>query len=138
VSSLTTSDKQIGADQNSHLDRLFREVCREDPDYRDCLSGSCNGGHTHHSANGSLFECTDCHLRQCTTHNIPLHDGKTCEQYDKDKRDEELPEAERATNEEVEKCSVMCPGEGCGYRIQKSDGCDHITCKLFALYTLTA
>jgi len=31
---------------------------------------------------------------------------------------------------EVEKNSKICPGPGCGYRIQKSEGFDYIRCKV--------
>jgi hypothetical protein len=44
-----------------------------------------------------------------------------------------LKEQIEASLVEVKKSSVKCPGEKCGYRIQKTSGCDHMTCKFVLL-----
>ena len=62
-----------------------------------------------------------------------MHDGQTCEEYDKRKAWEQLPSAEKeqASREEIKKNTKKCPGPGCPFNIYKTDGCDHMRCKAF-------
>ena len=59
------------------------------------------------------------------------HDNETCEEYldrlesakQKRKRDKE----DKASAKEVKRIAKECPG--CGAQIQKTSGCDHMTCE---------
>ena len=83
----------------------------------------------------------------CTAHNpvIPFHENEVCTQYterierervEREARDEQARirrEQEEASVAEVGRSSVECPG--CGAQIEKTDGCDHMTCK-FASHSM--
>jgi DNA repair exonuclease SbcCD ATPase subunit len=87
----------------------------------------------------------------CTAHDpiIPFHENESCTQHneriareitqaeeeerDRNQQEEEARvrrEHEAASAAEVAKSSVECPG--CGVQIQKTEGCDHVTCKYSA------
>jgi len=68
--------------------------------------------------------CHECNFAICTFHNVPFHFGETCVQYDARRRDEEL-----ASMALVADISTPCPGPDCGWSIEKTGGCDHMTCK---------
>jgi hypothetical protein len=85
----------------------------------------------------------------CTAHDpiVPFHENEACTQYneriaqeiaqaeedEERERNQQEEEArirrqhEAASAAEVAKSSVECPG--CGVQIQKTKGCDHMTCK---------
>lgn len=51
---------------------------------------------------------------------MPWHQGETCEVYEQ--RVRFVDESEEATKAMIDGVSQLCPGEGCGWRIQKIDG----------------
>ena len=52
------------------------------PEFRWCLAG-CGSGQIHDDeATNNIMECANCHARQCYTHNVPWHNGMTCDEYD--------------------------------------------------------
>lgn len=64
-------------------------------------------------------------------HEDTWHEGETCEEYDyrksgKKERDQKIQE--EASIKAIDKLTKKCPG-GCGWPIQKNNGCDHMTCK---------
>jgi hypothetical protein len=113
-------------------DRLMlQEALRDDPAFRYCIARDCLYGQIHDQDAGNIFICGSCGHRHCTTHHITFHDGESCEQYAERMRLANLSRAEqeKASKEELEKNSKQCPGPNCGYWIQKTSGCDHMTCK---------
>lgn len=114
---------------------IFQGFLRHDPNFRYCLRPGCPHGQIHDSGaeGNNIFSCNACDFRVCTAHDAPMHYGETCEQYNERMRLERLPvsEQEQASRATIEKSSKKCPGPGCAYSIQKDNGCDHMTCKLF-------
>ncbi|KAJ4376033.1 hypothetical protein N0V83_001313 [Neocucurbitaria cava] len=111
---------------------ILQKYLRDHPDFRYCLRPGCTHGQIHDSGvhGNNIFICGACGFHVCTTHSVAMHNGETCEQYDERQRLQQLPnfEQEQASQVEIKKISQKCPGPDCGYNIQKSAGCDHMTC----------
>ncbi|OAK95400.1 hypothetical protein IQ06DRAFT_309748 [Phaeosphaeriaceae sp. SRC1lsM3a] len=107
-----------------------QEVLREMPGYRACPSAACRSGQIHDNNDGNIFKCGACGHRHCTNCNVPFHDGESCEQRKSRKKMENMSktEQEKASQAKVDSISATCPG--CGARINKNGGCDHMTCRL--------
>ncbi|KAF2741423.1 hypothetical protein EJ04DRAFT_423048 [Polyplosphaeria fusca] len=111
-----------------------RSALNDDPNFRWCRGPSCNSGQIHmNGVEGNIFRCVACGFRVCVIHEDTWHEGETCADYDyrvsgKKEQDQQL--AEEATsqylegNEQIKKC----PGAKCGWKIEKTHGCDHMTC----------
>ncbi|APA11672.1 hypothetical protein sscle_08g064420 [Sclerotinia sclerotiorum 1980 UF-70] len=56
---------------------------------------------------------------------MPWHTGLTCNQYNT--RERERLQQEEASLQLMEKATKQCPQ--CQVRIEKNDGCDHMTCR---------
>ncbi|KAH9868355.1 hypothetical protein J1614_007427 [Plenodomus biglobosus] len=64
----------------------------------------------------------------------PAHEGETCDEYEC--RTSAQQHAEQIAQEEASLAAIAhfskkCPGPGCGYNIEKNNGCDHMTCKFW-------
>lgn len=97
------------------------------PQHTWCLSKSCKSGQVHLSASPK-FRCKSCKKSHCVVHNISWHKGETCAEYDYRTNKHLKKEEEKASRTVLESTTKGCPG--CGRRIEKSAGCDHMTCKL--------
>lgn len=118
----------------SYDDLSTRNFLSADSEFLYCQSPGCSSGQMHDaSTEGYIFRCTECGYRYCTSCKVAFHTDETCTQYQEriaKEREEELriqKEQEEASLAEVTRVSVACPG--CGANIQKSYGCDHMTCK---------
>lgn len=138
-------------------DRLaMRKALGELDEFAWCLNARCGNGQLNEDKNHYMI-CESCGYRQCLTHKVAWHDGESCEQYDyrisgrqaedderhtreredrkryDEMRDEQKAakrraEEEKKTESMIGTVSKQCPG-GCGWRIQRNEGCDHMTCK---------
>jgi E3 ubiquitin-protein ligase RNF14 len=114
----------------------MRDALNDDPDFRWCLRPGCNSGQIHDGAvDDPRSVCNDCGFAVCIKHERAWHEGETCEEYDyrisgRQQRDQAAEEA--ASEAEINRSSKKCPGRNCAYNIQKNEGCDHMTCKLFS------
>ncbi|PVI02323.1 hypothetical protein DM02DRAFT_308023 [Periconia macrospinosa] len=91
--------------------------------------GGCGSGQIHGA--GPKMECVGCGTVQCVNHAILWHEGETCAEYDY-RTDSRLKKAEEeASKELIKQTTKKCPS--CNRNIEKSSGCDHMTCKLFLL-----
>jgi hypothetical protein len=106
---------------------------RNHPDFRYCIGLGCPFGQLHDAEDGNIFICATCGHCSCVNHNIAFQSGETCEQYDtrKAREDKAISEMNKATMDLLEKETKKCPG--CGYRIEKTRGCDRVTCKFIIL-----
>jgi hypothetical protein len=107
---------------------LLREALGSDADFAWCLSPSCGSGQIN-EANNNFMDCASCGYKQCLKHRIPWHKGETCEQYEYRTSGQQAKDEEEKTNKMIDEVSRKCPGKNCGWRIQKTEGCDHMTCR---------
>ncbi|WPG99371.1 Hypothetical protein R9X50_00218500 [Acrodontium crateriforme] len=105
-----------------------RNALNASDEFAWCLASGCNSGQLNID-NNSFMDCVTCGYKQCLLHKVPWHTGETCEAYEYRTSGAKAREEERQTEAMLEGISKKCPGEGCGWRIQKLDGCDHMTCR---------
>ena len=98
------------------------------PDFAWCLSADCQSGQLNIN-NRNYMDCANCGYKQCLKHKIPWHVGETCDEYDYRTSGRKRSDEEKATEAMLDNISKKCPGKGCNWRIQKVDGCDHMTCR---------
>jgi hypothetical protein len=71
----------------------------------------------------------ECQFRFCTAHKDGnLHEGETCEEYEyrrSGQKEKDEKAQEEASVKAITKLAKKCPGKGCGWQIEKNDGCDH-------------
>ena len=114
-------------------ERLMKRALADLDEFRECTK--CGVGQLHvGGVDQPIVTCAECGNKTCFAHKVAWHAELTCQQYD-----EELASAEDAKKEDQENVAVSeelvksiskpCPGEGCGFYIQKSEGCDHMTCR---------
>lgn len=108
---------------------LTRSLLASIPDFSWCLNpAGCDSGQEN-SANNNYMECVECKYRQCLQHQCAWHANETCEQYEYRTSGQKSRDEEAATQKILDEVSKKCPGPNCGWRIQKTDGCDHMTCR---------
>ncbi|KAK3696422.1 hypothetical protein LTR37_017993 [Vermiconidia calcicola] len=107
-------------------DRLaMRNALGSLDDFAWCLKAGCGSGQLN-IGNDNYMDCASCGYKQCLMHKVPWHVGETCSQYDYRLSGQKAREEEEAI---LDKLSKKCPGQNCGWRIEKVAGCDHMRCK---------
>lgn len=116
------------SDNDSRYNELAtRAALNNDPDFRWCIGPNCNSGQIHRSSfDGTIFRCHECGHKACITHNCDWHYAETCAQFDA--RTNRRRQDEEASTRLINRTFKKCPG--CPASIEKTGGCDHITCKL--------
>ncbi|KAH0342780.1 hypothetical protein KCU81_g5473, partial [Aureobasidium melanogenum] len=99
-----------------------RAALSKNPNYRDCFSATCNSGQIHEA--GLVFSCQTCGHRHCTVCEVNWHENETCEEYQTRSTAQKQQEAD--SEAEIQAISKSCPS--CNTRIEKGDGCDHMSC----------
>ena len=98
-----------------------------DSTYKRCASSGCNSGGWYDPATTSFIVCQSCQQRTCIDCDTsPYHSGQLCPNSPQGKKMRQ--EDDDATVALVERISKPCPNEKCGARIEKNEGCDHMTC----------
>ncbi|KAF2658677.1 hypothetical protein K491DRAFT_652629 [Lophiostoma macrostomum CBS 122681] len=112
-------------------DRLNRHTITSDPSFRHCLRPSCGSGsiYTHIDAEEPLIRCEECRFRMCFACQTPWHADQTCAEAQRARNFREHGDPEYAgTTALIDGTTKKCPGDGCGVRIVKGNGCFHMTC----------
>jgi len=104
----------------------LRAFLQKNDEFRWCSHPSCGSGQLHPAKDTfPIMSCFECKRKTCFTHSCQWHKNRTCTQYDQD----------AAACEEVALLQALQEGAGikqcpkCRQGIQKSHGCDHMTCK---------
>ena len=104
-------------------DRIMtRRTLEKLPGFVWCGHG-CGCGQIHANVDYSRVRCHACKKTTCYKHKRAWHEGRTCDQYDTDAMNSD----EVALLQYLEGSGVRCPK--CSQGIEKSSGCDHMTCK---------
>ncbi|KAF8603504.1 hypothetical protein BDV93DRAFT_523280 [Ceratobasidium sp. AG-I] len=104
-------------------------MLQNEPNFVWCKSAACNWGQVHEGGAGTpIVICQACQSRACFTHDVPWHAGLTCDQYDAE-RARQVEEVQ-ANEGYLRENTKACPNEACRRKIEKNEGCDHMTCRL--------
>ncbi|KAF8603508.1 hypothetical protein BDV93DRAFT_523284 [Ceratobasidium sp. AG-I] len=95
-----------------------------------CKNAKCSSGQIHEGgASCPTVKCIECSEESCFVHGVPWHYGLTCNQYNS-KVNSSQNETVRATQAYLSKNAKACPNPKCGRMIEKTSGCDHMTCAM--------
>ena len=117
---------------------IMRKTFEQMPDYYACSKPGCGAGGlclAEDEASISFMTCDNCGTRTCITCDTLWHPQYTHDQnLAKIKESITKTSASKARDETksmklVERESKACPKDGCGARIEKTNGFDHMTCK---------
>ncbi|EAR89393.3 Ibr domain protein (macronuclear) [Tetrahymena thermophila SB210] len=115
------NEKQIGEILNDDYQKeryikfKQRQQLQLDPDIRWCIRPGCNNA-IKGQKNDPKLKCSECNMMICYFCTNQWHEGQTCEQA----IDQEYNQM--AKNFKVKYCPQ------CKTKIQKNDGCNHMTC----------
>lgn len=105
---------------------LMRRALGVEEDFVLCTRPGCDAGQIHsEGVSAPIVTCYVCHHRTCFMHQIPWHDGYTCDEWD---QREKTRIGSATTTEYLTKFTKACPQ--CKKPIEKYDGCDSMLCKL--------
>ncbi|KAN0119373.1 hypothetical protein V8E51_001581 [Hyaloscypha variabilis] len=126
-----TCSAEMSYEESSQVEqtRVFPEAPEEMPNFHWCLSPICLGEHgkIHDSKIDQRMICLECELATYTKHEIPWHDGETCEEYDS--RHTQQQEYNALSAQLIQDTTKPCPRHRCGHRIERTFGCDLMTCR---------
>ncbi|KZO93619.1 hypothetical protein CALVIDRAFT_539788 [Calocera viscosa TUFC12733] len=112
----------------------LRRALAAEPAFHWCLNPRCPSGQFHspslsRECESAMLTCGACSARSCAKHQIPWHEGLTCEKYEKKHEGwlDPVRRRERRVRGWMGRKTKQCPG--CGNHIEKRDGCDHMTCR---------
>lgn len=105
----------------TYLDSQLKASLSANPDFHWCITPDCGSGQM---SSGNIFTCIQCEVKTCIHCASAWHEGETCGAYQA--RIAHRGPEERASELEVSRISKMCPG--CEMKIEKINGCDHMTC----------
>ena len=96
------------------------------PSFTWCVAKHCKSGEIHNPGT-TKARCLACKKNQCVRHGVLWHKGETCGEYEY-RTNKKLKKAEEVASEQlIAQTAKSCPG--CTRSIEKSYGCDHMTCE---------
>ena len=143
---MSFADLQAHANKATRLklDSLSTNLAlKDDPSFHKCVSKKCRNEFLMDATITPFIKCTSCKVWQCVSCKGPRHAGQSCADYQTELLERPLREAKgkarkEQLNEDEQKSQaymgkvLTCP-DGCGAKIQKASGCDHITCESMSL-----
>lgn len=108
------------------FDRYDKFICRnlveQMEEFSWCSNPNCSMGQLNAGGNGqNIVTCLRCKHKTCFIHKVPWHQNMNCEEYES-----KTDPIARASLKWITQNTKQCPK--CAYRIEKNDGCDHMTC----------
>ncbi|KAK3310615.1 uncharacterized protein B0T15DRAFT_489284 [Chaetomium strumarium] len=88
------------------LQQVLHKTLRYHNNFYYCLVPGCDSGQVH-DTNRPEFRCVACSARHCVRHNLPWHEGETCEEYDQ--RNPQRARDEAASKAEIRSSTKPCP-----------------------------
>ena len=87
-----------------------------------CSNPKCAMGQLNHGGTAeNIVSCLRCRQKTCFTHKTAWHTDLTCDQYELT-----MDSKAQASLKWITQNTKQCPK--CSYRIEKNEGCDHMTC----------
>jgi hypothetical protein len=119
---LETGDDKALFEKYDH--RLTLRFLKQMPEFIMCANPGCDSGQFHDPGPSLLrkMTCMECKRNTCSFHEVIWHIDLTCDQYDRQRRND-IP-----SENWIRKNTKQCPQ--CHRNIQKNRGCDHMTCKM--------
>lgn len=124
---LTYSEVNSAARGDSMLIERFdslqmKQALGADENFVWCLNPNCGSGQYHEDGiEAPIVTCFRCNTKSCFEHKILWHEDFTCSEYNADVRP-----LDQASADFIDLNTKGCPG--CKSRIEKNEGCDHMTC----------
>ncbi|CAF0806332.1 unnamed protein product [Adineta ricciae] len=112
---------------------LLHRVLEADEEFRWCKSSKgCGAGQlvSNHKHLLGYYTCHACDQMLCFRHSIEWHKGYTCDEFDKERAENN----ELASDVTILVHTKKCPNESCGTPIMKHEGCDVMTCCRFGTH----
>ena len=117
----------------------WKKIRDQNKDFIECLTTDCNGMVFRNSDSEKNFKCELCGQKYCINCQIPKHDGKTCEQVQKEKEQaaieakaNEINNTRLVEDNQLEDWAKQVGAKQCSqckYWVEKNQGCNHMTCK---------
>lgn len=101
---------------------VFQRQLEQMEEFIWCANPTCHAGQLNQGGrSNNVVTCYNCHQKTCFQHKVQWHEGLSCEEYDlcNDPKFE-------SSRQWIMQNSKKCPQ--CPYRIEKNQGCDHMTC----------
>ena len=107
-------------------DGMLHTQLEKDPEFCWCARTGCGSGQLHiRRSEYPIVRCHACKFRTCFTHHCEWHQGRTCQQYDKDAQESEEVGLLQMLEDRTR--FRRCPA--CQHGVEKNLGCDHMTCR---------
>jgi hypothetical protein len=110
----------------------LNRILEKRPSFRKCLRPGCSNGQMYQilgggeSSTSNRVECGACGFAMCFKHQCPWHENSLCDEYDLSSRRRQSVQLMQLW---LAKSTKACPGPRCGVRIEKNQGCFHMTCR---------
>ncbi len=110
------------SDFDKFFDIAAEEVASTDSSFKHCPIANCDYCYLDESIKSKNISCPKCKKTYCCKCLVYHTENLTCEEFKK-----YLSESEKRVEEWKEKNTKPCPN--CQVRIEKNEGCAHMTCK---------